>query len=413
MKKFDTKKYPIYASFLNQLAKDLTKFYYAKLDKPFKITNKMKGKGYDPVTTSDKAFEKFIRSKKDLELYVDLMDKDNLYIPWIPSASFMTNGVEVKVKIETLSNDRMNGIKEIVKRCYSGFKKDKSKRDITKVCKGIHKIDNLYINKQDINNYTYLGIDPGMIKPMSSCFIKDGSLPYDWNSNKRCDLLKKSLNTNKYVSRKFYNDIICFNETNKHEILRRKINCKYNEALNQIGLVKRRTCLLNENIEYNKIKFKYWNILKNEKMTYNRTLHRFLINIKIQKAVDKSVKRILHSSIKEGKELIIFFGDGKFKVGGYGYSCIPKKKFLKKIGENHKVLITNENNTSKLCPFTFNELKSIDQSRLRKCKTLNESQNQSIENYYDVEDRDTLGSLSICQKGFYELIKNPLINYYN
>ena len=63
MKKFDTKKYPIYASFLNQLAKDLTKFYYAKLDKPFKITNKMKGKGYDPVTTSDKAFEKFIRSK--------------------------------------------------------------------------------------------------------------------------------------------------------------------------------------------------------------------------------------------------------------------------------------------------------------------------------------------------------------
>ena len=63
MKNFDTKKYPIYASFLNQLAKDLTKFYYSKLDKPFKITNKMKGKGYDPVTTSDKAFEKFIRSK--------------------------------------------------------------------------------------------------------------------------------------------------------------------------------------------------------------------------------------------------------------------------------------------------------------------------------------------------------------
>ena len=63
MKKFNSKKYPIFASFLNQLAKDLTKFYYAKLDKPFKITNKMKGKGYDPVTTSDIAFEKFIRLK--------------------------------------------------------------------------------------------------------------------------------------------------------------------------------------------------------------------------------------------------------------------------------------------------------------------------------------------------------------
>ena len=63
MNNFDTKKYPIYANFLNQLAKDLTRFYNEKLNKPFKISNKLKDKGYDPVTTSDKAFEKFIRSK--------------------------------------------------------------------------------------------------------------------------------------------------------------------------------------------------------------------------------------------------------------------------------------------------------------------------------------------------------------
>ena len=60
---FDRKKYPIYASFLNQLAKDLTKFYNSKLNRTFKVSNKLKGKGYDPVTTSDRAFEKFIRSK--------------------------------------------------------------------------------------------------------------------------------------------------------------------------------------------------------------------------------------------------------------------------------------------------------------------------------------------------------------
>ena len=55
--------YKVYSNFLNSLAKDLTKFYYSKLNKTFKISNKLKGKGYDPVTTSDKAFEKFIRSK--------------------------------------------------------------------------------------------------------------------------------------------------------------------------------------------------------------------------------------------------------------------------------------------------------------------------------------------------------------
>ena len=49
--------------FLNQLAKDLSNFYYNKLSKKFKVQNKIKGKGYDPVTTADRAFEKFIRFK--------------------------------------------------------------------------------------------------------------------------------------------------------------------------------------------------------------------------------------------------------------------------------------------------------------------------------------------------------------
>ena len=63
MDQFNSKNYSIYANFLNKLALELTKFYYSKLNKTFKVSNKLKGKGYDPVTTSDKSFEKFIRSK--------------------------------------------------------------------------------------------------------------------------------------------------------------------------------------------------------------------------------------------------------------------------------------------------------------------------------------------------------------
>jgi histidinol phosphatase-like enzyme (inositol monophosphatase family) len=59
----NTKEYKIYSNFLSNLANDLTKFYFSKLNKTFKVTNKIQGKGYDPVTTSDKAFEKFIRAK--------------------------------------------------------------------------------------------------------------------------------------------------------------------------------------------------------------------------------------------------------------------------------------------------------------------------------------------------------------
>ena len=63
MSSLDSDEYKLYANFLNTLAKDLNKFYYSKLNKTFKIYNKLEGKGYDPVTTSDKAFEKFIRLK--------------------------------------------------------------------------------------------------------------------------------------------------------------------------------------------------------------------------------------------------------------------------------------------------------------------------------------------------------------
>ena len=63
MNLLNVKEYKLYANFLNTLAKDLSKFYYLKLNKIFKVSNKLKGEGYDPVTTSDKAFEKFIRYK--------------------------------------------------------------------------------------------------------------------------------------------------------------------------------------------------------------------------------------------------------------------------------------------------------------------------------------------------------------
>ncbi len=53
--------YKAYSKFIESLAKKLTKFYYSKLNKPFQTSNKLKGKGYDPVTSADKAFEKFIR----------------------------------------------------------------------------------------------------------------------------------------------------------------------------------------------------------------------------------------------------------------------------------------------------------------------------------------------------------------
>ena len=63
MLKLKPSDYKIYSKFIENLAKKLNKFYHSKLNKPFKVSNKLRGKGYDPVTSADKAFEKFIRAE--------------------------------------------------------------------------------------------------------------------------------------------------------------------------------------------------------------------------------------------------------------------------------------------------------------------------------------------------------------
>ena len=58
-----SKDYKVYSKFIQILAKKLNKFYYSQLNRSFKVSNKLKGRGYDPVTSADKAFEKFIRKE--------------------------------------------------------------------------------------------------------------------------------------------------------------------------------------------------------------------------------------------------------------------------------------------------------------------------------------------------------------
>ena len=63
MSKLNSSDFKRYSKFVDGLARKLTKFYYSKLNRTFKVSNKLRGKGFDPVTTSDKAFEKFIRKE--------------------------------------------------------------------------------------------------------------------------------------------------------------------------------------------------------------------------------------------------------------------------------------------------------------------------------------------------------------
>ena len=59
--------YKLYSKFIENLAKKLTRFYYSKLNKPFKVSNKLKN-GYDLSKIKGKRFTIEIKKWETKEL---------------------------------------------------------------------------------------------------------------------------------------------------------------------------------------------------------------------------------------------------------------------------------------------------------------------------------------------------------
>ncbi len=83
------------------------------------------------------------------------------------------------------------------------------------------------------------------------------------------------------------------------------------------------------------------------------------------------------------------------------------------MGIKDRVIITNEYNTSKLSPLNLMEHKKEKDtsSRLRQCITENEDREDVLKYLIKKHDRDALGSVGICQKGFYKRIGREIIEY--
>ena len=105
---------------------------------------------------------------------------------------------------------------------------------------------------------------------------------------------------------------------------------------------------------------------------------------------------------------MVLFGDGIIRCGGKSYSVVPKKRLIKECAIRAPTSLVNEFKTSKVCPYHFTELETVsvtEQSRIRQCKTVNETP-CSLNH-----DRDASGCVNICQKGIFEMLKQPLMGF--
>ena len=123
---------------------------------------------------------------------------------------------------------------------------------------------------------------------------------------------------------------------------------------------------------------------------------------------------------EEGKKLVVVMGDAVYRQGGKGHSTMPKKSIIKEIGIRVPIIIQDEFRTSCINPFDFsgwvkvNDTDSQSGDRLRQCATASRASSGStlVDNIIaKVRDRDAAGSVSIAQKGFYNLIGNKIPDY--
>jgi len=367
--------------------------------------------------------ETLVRSPERLDAFnkIKAFLKNETYNCWIPGASFLTDGVQFKLPLLALRNDRTRGLESLFDKGFTGFKsKPKSKRiDVSKLSRGIFhdSKDNLYVENSE--NVVVTGIDPGRKRPLSACTVDCADLPDDWNDVQRIYALDKTMDNNVYVSNDEYRKHTGSLDAEEKEKKRRVGD--YKKALENMLNTNKRSGLIDTNKDYYSKLFENWNTLRTEKFNIKRSHQRFSSYSKARKSLSHFAKKMTNDmKIKckrNHKTPVVMFGNGTFSPGGTGQASIPRKPFIRELAVRFPVIITNEYKTSKLHPLSFEELndissnkedkKTTNNERLRVCKT--ESGNSEVDTILSKErDRDTFGSCSIMQKGYYKLIGFPI-----
>ena len=139
----------------------------------------------------------------------------------------------------------------------------------------------------------------------------------------------------------------------------------YKKALENMLNTNKRSGLVEINKDYYSKLFENWNTIRTEKFNIKRSHHRFRSYSKSRKSIAYFAKRITNEmKIKcknTGKKPVVFFGNGTFRPGGTGQASVPRKPFIRELAVRYPVIITNEYNASKLHPFSFDELKDIEE----------------------------------------------------
>lgn len=328
--------------------------------------------------------------------------------PWMVGASFLTDGVQLKLCLETLHADHapVPGFSDLPKAGYQLGKKKVKLPDLLRRGDGVYKMDNISATTTDLRGVTIKGVDPGMVRIVEAVTARGE----DWTRENAAGLMQ----TTDGITGEDYREQTWATKNEEAETRRRVVNVPYAEALQALKETRRRTCLKSEFVQFCSTSQAVSEALWGELLHVERRKQRFYRFSRVQSAVAKVAEWIAPMRDKGHKQRIVMFGAASF-MPKKGCAAAPRKRIVRELALRAVTIMVPEPYTSQTCPGCMRKTETGGGHRTRRCKTVAGSVAcPLLLNHTDphVEyDRDAAGSTNIGLRGVYRITKRESGSY--
>lgn len=335
--------------------------------------------------------------------------------PRLPGQSFSTDGVTACIPVLTLESphEHLDGL---MKRGYTGIPRKEERAELSELS-GIQRLESARITTSTSNG-VFVGVDPGLVKPVAWARL-DGE---SWGPNKPPPetAALAMANTGSYSTAELLRDTKR-DRFKKLEVTRRNTNLDYNQACTRLctGGVVKKTFSLHKMTEYAKARAEADPLRVSELMNIHRSVQRRIRFRRTQRTISHIVHKMTGEPSRAQRRwykkqydrplklprYVFFFGRALFHTTK-GRVSVPRKAIIRGLVQKGLVLLSDEYNTSKLCPIDYSILIDAEEKRVRQCPT----DNHGAQSTWD-RDED-IGASNILQKSLYELCGKPIAAFY-
>ena len=343
--------------------------------------------------------------------------------PVLPGASFSTDGVSVHISLLSITKkgSRHGNLEGLPKERYTGIK-SRPVAHVQTTRTGIYHLDSCRGDPRTVKDCDIGGVDPGVLKVVAFNTIPTFKLPLDPdNQDERARMVENLQRSSADYPKDVFLEKSGRSFSTRQEVSRRERNLEYKKSLHLLasGVVKK-TYNLRLMTDYCKVRMEADPLRRQEMLDIRRSFLRRQRFVSTQKTLHHMSQKIMHRRKRDVRKSrhhnvpvrrkIVFFGSALF-AGARGHVRVPRKQLLHTLACSSLVILVNEYNTSKCCPLDFESVQdshSLQGDRIRQCPTVKPG---TLQTHFE-GDRDDIGGINICQKGFYQLLDRRLAPLY-